>query len=128
MHHVLQHAVDMRLELEMFLTEQRRNNECPTDAIWIALNNLVPVLATFKNAILELESDQFGSLSPVYEGMKMIRTAVGECFLDVLPDGAVIPAADLPARLPKKLYCDLNTFMQCPKSGWEKAVHDYWDT
>jgi hypothetical protein len=59
--------------------------------------------------------------------MKMIRTAVGECFLDVLPDRSNIPAVDLPGKLLKKLYCELNTFMECLKAGWEVALQDYWE-
>jgi hypothetical protein len=129
MHRVVQNALNLRDELDHFMTQQTkkgRESPAPVDATWKAAENLLPVLATFKNAVLELESDKLGTLSHVYEAMKMVRTVIGECFQEVLPPGVKIAPVDLPGKLPRKLLCPLNHFMESLKAGWEKAL-EYWD-
>jgi hypothetical protein len=78
-HRLTKNSLNLRVELTQFISEmpdeQRRKHEIP-DSTWTAAQQLLPVFGTFRNAVELLEVDAYGSLSHVFEAVKMIGPSV----------------------------------------------------
>jgi hypothetical protein len=70
---LLHNAQKMKHEVNQWLTEEKR---APiAEETWVRLAKLLAIVSTFTNATEEIESESFGTLSYIYEGLTLLGLA-----------------------------------------------------